>query len=218
MNYVLATNDQLWIIMKSDWDCPLPLLEGIFQEAVNRGMIKQIIISVMKEKRLTNERTQSIIRMEYEDLVQLGYEGAVNALIGFSPGKGSFVHFLYLKISQTYGKLFEYEDAEKRKRNDFIPNDGMEMEFYFVDYRTNVEKIVLNKIRLEEKLSLLNPIQKETLLRFFQGYTLQEIAEQMNTKKCTAHARLTKAMIKMTGKKVDFRKLGVLERPTLKGA
>jgi RNA polymerase sigma factor (sigma-70 family) len=218
MNWTNATNNQLWIIMKSDWDCPLPLLEGIFQEAANRGMIKQIIIAVMKKKGLTSERNQSIIRMEYEDLVQLGYEGAINALIGFVPGKGSFVHFLYLKISQMYGKLFEYEDAEKRKRNDFIPNDGMEMEFYFVDYRTNVEKAVLNKIRLEEKLDLLNQIQKETFLRFFQGYTLQEIAEQMNTKKCTAHDRLTKAMIKMTGKKVDFRKLGVFERPTLKGA
>jgi len=46
MDYSKATNEQLWTIMRSDAECPLHLLEGVFQEALKRDMILHFILSV----------------------------------------------------------------------------------------------------------------------------------------------------------------------------
>jgi RNA polymerase sigma factor (sigma-70 family) len=222
MNFTLATNEQLWNIMKYDKECPLSLLEGIFREAVDRGMIQQSIIHVIKVKGIKPE-TNKEFGITYDDFIQIGYEGALKALREFQPGRGKFTDVLFHMISQAIGQFFVVQRAQKRKGNlvsyqNFLSNKSEEtMEIYLLDRKMNVEKTVLTKIALEEKLKKLSDVQRETFKRYFVGYTLPEIAEQMNTKKSTVQGRLEKAFIKMTGHKVNLVALGY-ERVKKQGA
>jgi RNA polymerase sigma factor (sigma-70 family) len=195
-------------------------MRGVFQEAVSRGMIKQFILSVMKKKRLFSEKVRKILDMTTEDLIQVGYEGALKAIKGFQPGKGTFSNLLYVTVSQAYGLQFQYAETEKRKRDEVSYDKGISeentMEYYLVDQRTNVEKTVITRMMLEEKLSLLSSIQRETFQRFFVGYTYSEIGEQMGAHKSTVARRMEAALIRMCGQKINLAKLGLIERVSYK--
>jgi RNA polymerase sigma factor (sigma-70 family) len=220
LDWSKASNEQLWVIIRSDSECPLTLLEGVFREAVNRGMIEHFILSIIKKKGLASEKARMVLEMSHEDLIQLGYEGALKAIRDFQTGKGTFSSLLFLAISQAYGKQFQYVESLKRQREEVSYNSTISgentMEYYLIDNRTNVEKTVIMKLYLEEKLSLLSPIQIETFQRFFIGYTYNEIAEQMNTKKSTVARRMEAALIRMTGKNINLAKLGLIERVSFK--
>jgi RNA polymerase sigma factor (sigma-70 family) len=226
MRWELATKEQLWTIIRTDGKCPLPLLEGVFHEAVSRGMIQQFILSVIKKKFGISENGQKLLKVTHEDLIQIGYEGALKALKAFEPGKGSLSNLLFITISQLYGQHIQYVDAQKRQREEFSYNQLISendhkqrnMEFYLIDKGTNVEKKVITKIQLEEKLSLLNDIQKETFLRFFKGFTYEEIGQQMDAKKTTVAARMKTALWLMTGRNLNLKDLGIFERASFKGA
>jgi RNA polymerase sigma factor (sigma-70 family) len=221
MDYTKATKNQLWTILKSDSDCSLPLLEGAFTEALQRGLLKQFIISVMKKKRLHLDKPKHLLGMSHEDFIQLGYEAGFIALKKFKPGKAAFLSFMYLCVSQAYDQQFQRIETGKRKGEEVSYNktisDENTMEYYYlVDHQTNVEKTVINKIRLEEKINLLNPTQRETFLMYFSGYSYSEIAEKTNVKKTAIRERMRAAFIKMTGHSVNLLKLGIFERTSFK--
>lgn len=221
MDYTKATNKQLWAIIRGDMECPLPLMEGVFHEAVDRGMIKQFVIAVIKDRFGSLNIAQSILKMPYAELIQVGYEGAMIAIRDFKPGKSSFSRFLFLNISRIFGRLSNYMDAKKREReefslNQFISDGGDTFERYMVDWATNVEKTVITKITLEEKMELLSPVQRETFNHVFLGYQFEEIAEQMKTNKKTLISRVRTAFIKMTGQPINLRELGLAKRGSYK--
>jgi RNA polymerase sigma factor (sigma-70 family) len=220
LDFSKATNDQLWVILRSDSNCSLSLMERVFREAVDRGMIKQYILSVMTKKGLVTEKHRRILEMSHDDLIQLGYEGALKAMRDFKPGKGTFSNLLFLAISQSYGQQFQYAETEKRKREEVSYNKVISeentMEYYLVDHLTNVEKTVITKLQLEEKLSMLNPTLRETFLLYFVGYSYNEIAERMQVKKSAIRERMKKAFILMTGQNINLLKLGVFERSSFK--
>lgn len=220
MDYTKATKNQLWTILKSDNECPLPLLEGVFMEALDRGMIKQFIISIMKKKKLHLDKPKHILGMSHDDLIQLGYEAGLTALKKFTPGKAAFLSFMYLCVCQAYDYQFNRLETGKRKGETVSYNksisDENTMEYYYlVDHQTNVEKTVINKIRLEEKLNLCTPVQRTTFLLYLAGYSHREIAQRMNAKNNTVSARIKKALYKMTGKNINILKLGY-EKPSFK--
>jgi RNA polymerase sigma factor (sigma-70 family) len=222
MRYELATNEQLWTILRTDIDCPLPLMEGAFYEALDRGLIRQFIKSVLR-KRMIKAETKQKLHVHYEDLLQIGYEAAVKALKEYEPSKGTFTNLLFIKIHQAYGMLLKTLKAQKRDGDEtsyqeLMNDDTRTYENLLYCRKMSVEKTVIQKLELEEKLSRCKPIQRETFERFMLGYTLTEIAEQMDTKKSTAGRRLEEALIKMAGYKINLQKLGLFERPKTKGA
>lgn len=218
MDYTKATNTQLWSILRADYECPLPLLEGVFNEAVYRGMIRRFILYVVKEKYTSSKNAQEQLKITHEDLIQLGYEGASIAMKKFKPGKASFNRLLFICISNVFGQQRKYILAEKRQFEECSYNESLSddnsvtWEKFLVDYRTNVEKAVITKIRLEEKLSLLSEVQKDTFLRFYKGFTYQEIADQMNISKNTVSTRMSGALKRMTGQHINLFKLGFTEK------
>jgi RNA polymerase sigma factor (sigma-70 family) len=221
MDYSLATKNQLWTILKSDVECPLPLLEGAFTEALQRGMMKQFILSIMKKKGLHLDKPKHLLGMSHDDFIQLGYEAAYQALKKFKPGKAAYLSFVYLCVTQAYDQQFNRLETGKRKGEEVSYNktisDENTMEYYYlVDHQTNVEKQVITKIRLEEKLNLLNPTQRETMLLYFAGYSYSEIAKKTNVKKTAIRERMRASFIKMTGHSVNLLKLGIFERTSFK--
>jgi RNA polymerase sigma factor (sigma-70 family) len=226
MDYTKASKEQIWTILKADADCPLPLMEGAFQEAVNRGMVRQFIKSVIA-KRGINEETRYKLHMDFEDLLQIGYIAALSAMNDYEPSKGTFTNLLFMKIHQAYGMLFKSINVKKRKGEEMSYqklilgesiNHNETFEDFLIDHKKSVEKIVIEKLELEERLSRCKPIQQETFKRYMLGYTLTEIAEQMNTKKATVQRRLKEALYKMSGQSINLSKLGLFERPKVKGA
>jgi RNA polymerase sigma factor (sigma-70 family) len=220
VRYALANDKQLWNIMKSDPECPLHLLEGVFQEASERGLIRQYILAVVKKKFGSSERAQELLKMTHEDIIQTGYEGAIKALKQFNPGKGVFTSFLYLKISQVLGQTLDGLQVQKRQGDvlsyDETIGEDKTFEYYLKDQRHNTERAALDNIHFEQLLSLLSPVQKDTFMRMFQGYTYTEIAEQLGTKKSTISERIKTSFIKMTGQNINLAKLGVFERASFK--
>lgn len=220
MRYSLADDTQLWNIMKSDAECPLHLLEGVFQEASERGMIRQYVLAVVKKKFGSSERAQELLKMTHEDIIQTGYEGAVKALKEFKPGKGVFTSFLHMKVSQVYGMALEVLMTQKRQGDvmsyDETIGEDMTFEYYLEDHRHNTERAALDNIHFEQLLSLLSPVQKDTFMRMFKGYTYAEIAEQLGTKKSAVSERIKTSFIKMTGKNINLKEIGVFERASYK--
>jgi RNA polymerase sigma factor (sigma-70 family) len=222
MNFTLATNEQLWNIMKYDKECPLSLLEGIFREAVNRGMIRQAVIHVIKYKKVTADDRKKLC-VSYEDLIQVGYEGALKALRDFEPGRGRFTNLLFCMISQSIGTLFKYQRAKKRQgtevsyQNMFSDDKVDTYEIYLMDRHTNVEKTVLTKMALEEKMKRLTKVQRDIFDWYFKGYTIREIAKLIDSPRTTVQRRLKEALRKMTGHQINLMELGY-ERVRKQGA
>jgi len=221
MDYSKATNEQLWTIMRSDAECPLHLLEGVFQEALKRDMILHFILSVIKKRYTTSEKAQEYLKLSHEDVIQEGYIGATTAIQEHIPGKGTFTNLLFIKISQVYGKIAERNMMQKRNGEtcsyqDWLDGAGNTFEFYLLDQRTNVEKQVVTKVCVEQMLELVSKKQKEVLLQFIQGYTYEEIAKQLNTKKSTVSERIQNAFIKITGDRVNLKDYFPIERASYK--
>lgn len=221
MRWDLATNDQLWTIIRTDAECPLPLMEGLFQEAVRRGMIKRLILATAKRVFHSIEFACKKLKMDVDDIVQLGYEGALRAIKNFTPGRGTFRHMLNMSVSASLINELERLEASKRQAelvsmDEPIGNGENGLEYYLNDNKTNVEKTVITKMRLEEKLQLLNEIQRDTFMRLFEGYNYEEIGKQMGVTKAAVFQRIKKAFILMTGKQVNLFELGVVEKASFK--
>jgi len=195
MDYSKATDKQLWMIMRSDAECPLHLLEGVFQEALKRDLILHFILSVIKKRYTTSEKAQEYLKLSHEDVIQEGYIGATNALQGYTPGKGTFTNLLFIKISQEYGKIAERNMMKKRNGEtcsyqDWLDSAGNTFEFYLLDQQTNVEKQVVTKVCVEQMLELVSEKQKEVLLQFIQGYTYEESKEKRTERIGTSESQI----------------------------
>lgn len=221
MDYSKATNNQLWTILRSEIDCPLPLMEGAFLEALDRGLIRQYIKSTIKKIGISEE-TRYKLHADYEDLIQIGYMAALKAMEGYDSSKGTFINLLHIKIFQAYGMMFKASNVQKRKGEEISYHteidDASTLEIFLVDYRKNVEKTVIQKMELEEKLNRCKPTEREVFERYMLGYSLKEIAVQMESKKATVGKWLKTAIKKMAGYEIDLRKLGGYEQVTRKGA
>jgi RNA polymerase sigma factor (sigma-70 family) len=222
MDYLKATDKQLWNIMKYDKECPLRLMEGVFQESVKRGLIKSAIIQVIKRKKI-GYVTNNEFNVTFDDFIQIGYEGALTAIKDYEPGRGYFINFLYNNISHTIGLFFQKQKTQKRKgdvvsyQNTFSADEMIDSyETFLIDYKASVEKIVMDKMALEEKLSVLTMEQRRIFDLFFVGYTLKEIKAMTNFSFRRVQGGLQGAFINMTGQKLDLRKIGVCERASRK--
>ena len=215
-----ATNEQLWVIMRSDADCPPSLLEMVVHEAIDRGMIKQYIVSTLRRYFQSVELGLKKLKCELNDIVQMGYEITVKAVTEYVPGRSSFTSFLYMKLTQLFGHEIQNLNALKRQaevQSYNVEFQGDEsLEYYLVDHQTNVEKTVIQKVMFEEKLSLLNEILKETFMLYFKGYTYQEIAQMLGSKKSAIKYRMDRSLETMTGRKINLKQIGAFERASFK--
>lgn len=218
MEWEEATNEQVWAVLMNDEECPCSLLNQVFQEAIERGMIRGFILSIIKKKFGSCEAAQKLLKMEQGDLIQLGYEGAVRAMDRYAINQYTskqvkFNTLLFTVINSMYDDRTEYLQAAKRA---IVESDIEPVTPYLLDGQKSVEQIVLTKIQLEEKLDLLSDVQRHTLHWFSKGYTFGEIAEIMSSTKNTVADRIQKSFIKMTGHRINLRELGLFERPSYK--
>jgi RNA polymerase sigma factor (sigma-70 family) len=181
MRWELATNDQLWTIISTDWDVPVQHIEGLITESLNRKLFDNLIKHLINKMfyRWDNER-----RYNFNDLYSLGYIGIVTALKNYKVGKGSFKTFAYMNIKSEFIHHLEKINSEKRKVYESVisldvqKHDDNEGSFLdsLMDESRDPEKIVINKLFWKEELSKVSELEKEILILFSQGFSMNEIA------------------------------------------
>lgn len=182
IDWAKATDEQLWTIISDDWYIPKKHLESLVTEALNRNLFDTLIKHLINKyfERWTNER-----RYNFYDLFQIGYIGVITALKRYQEGKGSFKTFSYLCIKSEFCHHIANVKSKKRKLyEDMVSlnvermNDSEESFIDFlVDTTQNPERITVEKLTWKENLSKLSDLEREILILFSQGYSMNEISK-----------------------------------------
>lgn len=182
MRWEKASDNQLNIIIKYEYDCPLPLLEGAVIEMLNRGLFDRIIAECIHFITKDIKKVEQVHCVGFDDFLQIGRIEVLKALKLFNPKRGkNFMSFVYLKVKSEIIKRIEALEAQKRDSRKVSSynqqtEDGTEFVEFFSS-RINVEKYVINKVLLEQLLNKVNPHQRSVLTLKLKGYTFVEISE-----------------------------------------
>jgi RNA polymerase sigma factor (sigma-70 family) len=185
MRYELATDDQLWTIIKHDYkNCPPSLLRGAVLELLNRNLFDRLIRGVI-QKTVRYKYTEKRCGIGLEDLLQIGRLKIYKVIDQFNPNRAksnSLTSFLYLAIKSEFQKVLITARTEKRDNSKEVSyqnkmEDDDDYEIFLRDKVTNVEKYVINKVTLEQLLSRVNNHRRNVVYYRLQGYTFEEIAE-----------------------------------------
>lgn len=182
LNWEKATDKQLWNILANDWDVPANHLEGLVTEALNRHLFDHLIKHLINKMfdRWDNER-----RYHFYDLYSLGYIGIVIAMKNYQDGKGSFKTFCYMNIQSEFNHHIQKGNREKRKVYESVVSldiqkfEENEESFLdsLIDETQDPEKVVLHKLFWEEEFNKVTDLEKDILILFSNGYTMNEIAK-----------------------------------------
>lgn len=187
MDYTKATNEQLETIIRYDNTIPNHLLVGVVEEVLNRNLLDNYIAKIIRTVIKGVDKVEKIYQMSMDDFLQLGRTKVYELAKEFDSTKGvTFTTFIYKPLANRYMKWIEKETAEKRDESKVISyslldNTGKELVDGFIDYRTNVERYVVNKLFVEQVLnqSRLSSRQKEVLEYRLQGLKNEEIAKKI---------------------------------------
>jgi RNA polymerase sigma factor (sigma-70 family) len=202
MKWELATDTQLWNIVKYDKDCPTALVSGVAMEMMNRNLWNTVTIfaarRVFKNVPFVLEQR---LKMELEDLFQIANMEIARRIKGFIPGMRTIKTYVIMCLISKFSKLLRDVHASKRRSNigtkrvDKLP-DNVQTRI-FRDH-TNIEKEVINKIMLEQAIEHLNDKEKQALTLYISGYQYREISTIFGTtNQGYAHRLLNKAYKKM---------------------
>lgn len=185
MNWSLATNKQLNVIITHEYDCSPELLRGAVLEMLNRGLFDRVISRVVHLITCNVRKTAQIHGYAIEDFLQLGRMEVLAAIEKFDPTKeNNFMSFLYMKVKNIVIQKMQYLEAQMRDNRlvesyNIELEDGTEVVEFINDNKTNVEKYVIDKLTVEQLLVRLNPHQRKIILYRMQGYKFEEISEML---------------------------------------
>lgn len=219
MRWHLATDQELWNIIENDWDVPLEHIEGLVTESLNRKLFDHLIKHLINKmfNRYCPDR-----RYNFYDLFSMGYIGVVVALKNYRIGKGSFKTFAYMNIKTEFLHHIEKTNSEKRKVYENIVSldkkvhEDNESSFLdsLVDKTNDPEKIVINKLFWTDVFQKITPREKEVLIGFAQGFSMQEMARNFKITATPIHRAFHRGIHKInpSAGKVDVKGLGLMTR------
>lgn len=190
MNTHLATDEQLFAVIKEDKECPSHLLRGIVHEALDRGLFNAIITWVFKDLTKNPKKVKQRWKMENADILSVGHCGVLAALKKWKPGNSSFKAFAFMNIRTEFVRLLERESAEKRQTDKVTFSYETKLSsgdayFTLLSEKTNVEEIVLKKLEYEEKTKPLTDKETKVIHLFLEGYSFGEIKQKLFKRKIT---------------------------------
>lgn len=182
MDFTKAENNQLEVIIKHEYDCPLSLLRGAVSEMLNRSnwdaMINELVRIVVNDM----NRSKEVYKMEIADWMQIGRLTIYKALERFNSKKGAnFFTFVYRMVKHQFIKELVALQAQKRDTQQTVSyqsetDRGTEFEVFMIDRRQSVERTVINKVLVEQLLNGVNRHQKTVVNYYLQGYNFREIS------------------------------------------
>lgn len=188
----LATNKQLMTILRFDNTIPTPLLDGLVNEALRRGLFDKPIISVIN---YIFKGINKGLSMDFDDLMQIGRIGVCKAVSRFETGKCSFFTFAYLRIKSEICHELQRATAKKRGYNKTLSTETEVGEtatlMTYLPDKVNVEEYVIRKVLLEERMKMLSKHQRAVVELRSQGYKFCEIAEILGKTSISADRSLS---------------------------
>jgi RNA polymerase sigma factor (sigma-70 family) len=201
MRWELATDKQLRMIAQYDIDCSPSLLKGVAIEMIKRRLWDGIILYAAKKIYFNVKETYTYkLQMTYEEFIHVAHIEILKVVEKFQPGRRNFKSYVIMCLMTHFKKIIRDAEAMKRIANLRAEDvDGLEpkMQDKIFQSPVNVEKYVIDKITLEERLKPLSEVERKALYLSAMGYTQYEIAEMFGFKKTYGNVLLTRARNKM---------------------
>lgn len=215
MKWDKATDKQLQMIIRYDIDCPHSLLSGAVAEMLNRGLLDGLVKKTIMSQFNRIEIAVKVLKVAEEDIFQFCRMKIFESINKYKQGMKSFLYFAFVFLKSELKDLELKAKAEKRKVYVAIQSidtklDSGDTFASILPGRCNVEKEVIRKISLEEKLRLLTDRESKCFLLYMEGYNGTEIAKRMNVTRRTAEKNINAALTKMSGKVTSIKKLGLM--------
>lgn len=201
MDISKATNEQLQIIVKHDKCCPIHLLKEVSEEMMKREMWSNIIFyaagSVFKN---INFVLKQRLRMDHEELKQIGHIEIYRSVEKFKHGMRSFFSFVVMVLIAKFKKMIRDVNAEKRYSEigtvnyEKLPEKVQDKLFCSL---INIERHVINKIMLSEAFKSLRDVEIRCIELELAGYQQYEISEMLGFKKTYANVLLRRSYKKL---------------------
>jgi len=123
---------------------------------------------------------------EKEDIVQCGVVGLIKAVFYFEEGKSSFTSFAWRSVESEIKSFLTYLNRKKNKMlSDAISveqtEDEESPEYEIVDVSRDVPLEVFSDIILEKVLERLKGAERDIFLKWLNGFSYKEIAEEFKT-------------------------------------
>lgn len=214
MDWTKATDEQLKNIISNDKDCPTHLLSGVVTEMLNRNLLDRLAYRVIIKRFRRIEIAINVLKTTEEDLMQFCRMKIFESVNKYKQGLSCFLYLAFRYLISELRGLEVKAKAEKRKIYDSLLSSDAEMESgeFFINFfpsNMNVEREVIRKISLEEKLGPLSEQEKRTLLLYVKGYCMEEIAEIEHISKSGVSRRMKKITQKISGKEINLSNLGL---------
>jgi RNA polymerase sigma factor (sigma-70 family) len=140
------------------------------------------------------------LQYTYEEFIHVAHIEILKVVEKFQPGRRNFKSYVIMCLMTHFKKIIRDAEAMKRIANLRAEDvDGLEpkMQDKIFQSPVNVEKYVIDKITLEERLKPLSEVERKALYLSAMGYTQYEIAEMFGFKKTYGNVLLTRARNKM---------------------
>jgi len=201
MKWESATNQQLRTIAQFDPDCSPSLLEGLVVEMIKRRLWDGIILYAAKQTYYNVQDTyRNKLQMSYEEFIHVSHIHILKMVERFQPGRRNFKSYVIMCLISYFKHLRRDAEALKRKANLFTDDvDGLDPKLQESMFQSpmNVEKYVIDKIMMEERLSTLREVERQALKLEVMGYTQYEIAELLGFKRTYGNVLLKRVHRKL---------------------
>lgn len=175
MNWTIATNQQLKSIIEQDGECSPHLLYGALEEVVRRDLYNNYIVRLINRRYKAIKYLEYLTKLTFDEIKLLSYEQMFEALKFYKPGKCPFIQFWPNFIHTA----FNYETRKyrtKMRTAEFVYMD--ETPIQIVDDH-NLERKVVNRVYLEQLLSVLTSEDRMIFLQYNNDSTFAEIGKQI---------------------------------------
>ncbi|WP_394139577.1 sigma-70 family RNA polymerase sigma factor [Cytobacillus oceanisediminis] len=161
MKWFKASDDQLQTIFEHEFDLPNHLLVGLVEEMLTRKIFDGMIVSTAKKLMGNFDR---------DEVLQAGYMAVYQAAKNYKKDI-SFKSMCFIAIEKRIITLLQ---VRYQKKN-FMNQQALKNEVPIMADTSNVERVVIRKMLLQEQLSKLTEKQRDIITRFLDGYSLKWI-------------------------------------------
>ena len=186
MNFTKATDEQIKTIIEWDIGVPTPLLKEAYEETVRRRVLDKKVCHWIIKYFKTKTNAERKTGLPLEDLLWISYQLGFECMGNYNPTH-PFAAYWYTIITRKLTNIARMNTAQKRHGEVYLLED---MHEWTIPGVTHVEPTVLNKIFFENVMSQLTQKEKEIVIKRYQGYKNQEIADMQGISKQGMHKRI----------------------------
>ena len=195
MDYSKATDEQIKVIIEWDTGIPTLLLKDVFEEAMRRKLFHKKITYFIYKQFKTTANTEKQTGLTIEDLIWICYEKGYENIDRFTPTKpfGAYWHTLITREIQTIARD---RNAKKRSGNVCFLED---IDEWKIPGGNHTEPIAINRVYIESIMNQLTDIEKEIVIKRYEGYLYSEIGEMQGITKVGVIQRVKKYLERIKG-------------------